>query len=220
MTEIFALQRGSAARFLAQRCFSTPVVSPLVPRVARSTPVGMQAAACAQGRFQVAGDRSSRCISAVSTLPSCTSTWARPSVQRFGQRNRSVRCASPPWQPISVLAETSPPMSGLSPAFIECCTAFYRTRSSTRPKGAYGSVWRLRVRRRKTSKKTHTTPPRSTNSHQKTDKFHRPCFLCGQRPAGAHCTALKPLKRPKKQTAHPVCQMANRADGKCFFCIT
>ena len=38
MTEIFALQRGSAARFLAQRCFSTPVVSPLVPRVARSTP--------------------------------------------------------------------------------------------------------------------------------------------------------------------------------------
>ena len=45
-----------------------------------------------------------------------------------------------------------PPISELSPAFMEFCTAFDRMSSSTKSNGAYCPVWRRPVSRRNTSK--------------------------------------------------------------------
>ncbi|MNY65456.1 hypothetical protein D3C86_2027260 [compost metagenome] len=51
-----------------------------------------------------------------------------------------------------MVARISPPSSELSPAFMAFCTAFDRISSKIRSKGAYCAVWRLPVRRRKTSR--------------------------------------------------------------------
>src|SRR6266498_1203302 len=75
-------------------------------------------------------------------------------------------------RPTRTKAEIRPPISELSPPFMEFCTAFERTRSRTRSNGASWPTWRFPAIRNSTNKKPYTTALRRTNSHQGTDRFH------------------------------------------------
>jgi hypothetical protein len=91
-------------------------------------------------------------MAAWSSWPARISTRGLPSSQRARRGLDQARREISTWQPISVSAEISPPMSELSPAFIEFCTALDRISSSTRSNGSYWPICRRPVRRRNTSR--------------------------------------------------------------------